>query len=553
MRILLAIALATLLLVAVPGAAQNADRSPYHIDINDKVSAAFEEQDGRRALYVTVRFKVARDDKAQTDDRSEDEVVVREDGHVVATEKLFQAREQNLTTVLTLDVSGSMAGRSGSAGLSKMEQAKQAAHVFLNNLGSKADTGLVLFDHEIKTREQPIRDPAQFAAHRQVVQRLLDAARPSGGTAYLDAASVAIRMLKGVNGRKTVVLMTDGVDVNSKRTLAETIQEANDNGVPVYTVGIGEPGRSFAVTTVLVLDHSGSMRGKADENDKTSKIEALKRAAQRFVALMGHDAKTTLLPFSSNVGIPDPFTDDRQGLSQRIEKLEPEGGTLLYDATYSGVETLVAARPPGRKAIVVLTDGKDEAPGSRYSSQLVIDRAKEEKIPLYMLGLGRPEEINESVMKRMAAETGGQYFHAGNEQRLFEIFEKLSIDLHDNGIDEASLRALADQTGGKYYQARDVSQLRQIYEEVAGELKSTYEIKFRSNRPSHDGTARGIDLSVERNGVRLSNVGSADYNVRGVVVPEMDYRIYLVLLVLLSIFLLTPRGVRRLYRLYGGS
>ena len=553
MRILLALALATLLLVVVPGAAQNADRSPYHIEINDKVTAAFEEQDGQRALYVTVRFKVVRDDNNQTDDRSEDEIVVREDGHVVATEKLFQTKEQNLTTVLTLDVSGSMAGRSGSAGQSKMEQAKQAAHVFLNLLGGKADTGLVLFDHEIKTREQPIRDPAQFAAHRQIVHRLLDSAQPSGGTAYLDAASVAIRMLKGVSGRKAVVLMTDGVDVNSRRTLGETIQEANDNGVPVYTVGIGEPGRSFAVTTVLVLDHSGSMRGKADANDKTPKIEALKRAARRFVALMGHDAKTTLLPFSSNVGLPDPFSDDRQALSQRIDKLEPEGGTLLYDATYSGIETLVAARPPGRKAVVVLTDGKDEAPGSRYSSQLVIDRAKEEQIPLYMLGLGRPEEINEGVMRRMATETGGQYFHAGNEQRLYEIFEKLSIDLHDNGIDEESLRALADQTGGKYYQAHDVSQLRLRFEEVAGELKSTYEIKYKSRRSSHDGTARGIDLSVERNGVRLSNVGSADYNVRGVVVPEMDYKIYLVLLVLLSVFLIAPRGMRRLHRLYGGS
>ncbi len=233
--------------------------------------------------------------------------------------------------------------------------------------------------------------------------------------------------------------------------------------------------------------------------------------------------------------------------------MQPEGGTLLYDATYSGIETLVAARREGKNAVVVLTDGKDESPGSRYSDQLVIDRAKEEKVPLYMLGLGQHDEINETVMKRMAEETGGKYFHAGSEQRLFEIFEKLSIDLHDDGINEQELRELAEKTGGKFFWARDASKLPKFFEELAAELQSTYTVTFPSRRSSHDGTARGIDISVERDGVRMSNVGSADYNVHGVVVPEMDYRIYLVLLALLSVFLLAPVGVRRLYRFYGGN
>ena len=183
----------------------------------------------------------------------------------------------------------------------------------------------------------------------------------------------------------------------------------------------------------------------------------------------------------------------------------------------------------------------------------MIDRAKELGIPLYMLGLGRTNEINETVMKRMAQETGGKYFHAGSEQRLFEIFEKLSIELHDDGIDEKELRELADKTGGKFFWARDASKLPEFFRDLASELQSTYSVTFPSRRSSHDGTARGIDISIERDGVRLSNVGSADYNVHGVVVPEMDYRIYLVLLALLGVFLLAPMGVRHLYRFYGGT
>jgi VWFA-related protein len=557
MRTLLVIALATLLLASVPGAAQNTENLRYKIDIlkngEDTVFAAFREHNGKQALYVTVQFKVLRvSDGAVATDVDKDDIVIREDGHKVEELEIFAPRAP-LTTVLAMDISGSMENPSGDSGVRKIDEAKKAARIFLDHLSAKSETGLILFDHEMRVKEPPLRDPSQYAAHRRKVRQLIDAARPSGGTAYLDAAARGVEMLRGIAGRRAVLVMTDGVDMNSKNTLAEVIKLATVNEVPIYTLGIGELGRYKDVTTVLVLDHSGSMKGKADAADLRSKIEALRTAASRFVELMRRDAKTTLLPFSSEVDPPGSFSDNKQALIGRIQQLQPEGGTLLYDATYSGIETLLAARPTGKKAVVVLTDGKDESPGSRVSDQLVIDRAKEENVPLYMLGLGRPEEINEGVMKRMAAETGGKYFHAGSEQRLFEIFEKLSIDLHDDGINEKELRTLAEKTGGRFFWARDASQLANFFESLASELQSTYTVTFPSRRSSHDGTARGIDISVERGGVRLSNIGSADYNVHGVVVPEMDYRIYLVLLAVLGIFLLAPMGVRRLHRLYGGS
>jgi hypothetical protein len=178
---------------------------------------------------------------------------------------------------------------------------------------------------------------------------------------------------------------------------------------------------------------------------------------------------------------------------------------------------------------------------------VVIDRAKEAGIPLYLLGLGRHSEINEDVMKRMARETGGAYYYAGNQQQLIELFEKLSINIHDDGIDEESLRQLAEETGGKYYPAQDVSKLPDLFREVSTELQSTYTVTFRSRKPQHDGTARGIDVRVG------NSVGSVDYNVRGVVVPDLDYKVYLLLLVVLGGLLLFPAGLRRLYRSTGGA
>src|SRR5262249_32309116 len=142
--------------------------------------------------------------------------------------------------------------------------------------------------------------------------------------------------------------------------------------------------------------------------------------------------------------------------------------------------------------VVVLTDGKDEAPGSRHSPQEVIRRAKETGVKVYMLGLGREREINKKVMTEIAEATGGQFFHAESEQKLFDIFEQLSIDLHDDGIDEAPLKNLAAETGGKYFPAENVSELSLIFEQLATELQTTYTVTFASLNPQHDGTARGI-------------------------------------------------------------
>jgi VWFA-related protein len=550
MRALLLVALGTFVLGVIPGAAQDPNSATYRVVINqdkdNQVFAAWRERDGKSRLYVTVQFKLV----SQSDDRvvidvPKEEIRVLEDGLPVAELEVNQPLGQRLTTVLALDVSGSMSSSR------KMEEAKKAALTFLDRLDERAQTGLILFDHEVP------RDGDALAATRlrrpgtprSELRQLINNAKPRGGTAYLDAASRAVGMLKQVEGRKAVVLLTDGVDMNSRLKLDDVIKEAQTLGVPVYTLGVGEPGRNEPVTTVLVLDQSGSMRATANDTDRLPKIEALRRAASRFVELMRPSAKTTLLPFSSTVGLPRPFSANQAALKRDIAELRPEGGTLLYDATFAGLETLAAARPVGKKAVVVLTDGKDEGPpGSRRSDQLVIERAKEAKIPLYMLGFGRRHEINEGVMRRMAQQTGGEYYHAENQQKLLDIFENLSIQLHDDGIDEESLRRLARETGGEYHNARDASKLRLIYEKLAEELQSTYTVTYLSRRSSHDGTARGIKIDVVRGGVGISTGGDTDYNVHGVVVPDMDYHVYLVLLAVLGGLLVFPAALKRVYR-----
>jgi len=531
-------------LAVLPAAAQGPFQ--YKIITEPSVLTAPHNSAGKTGLYVTVQFKIVNLADGALANVVKDEIVVEEDHRRVSDLEIYQPRALDpLTVVLVLDTSGSMAAEH------KLEEAKRAARLFLDKLHDKVNVGLILFDHQLRVVQAPANDPKSYRAHRDLLRKHIDAADARGGTAYLDASARAVDMLRGVSGRKAVLLMTDGVDLNSKTTLEDLKKLAREAQVPVYTLGVGEPGKNEPVTTVLVLDHSGSMSAPVDDRSRLPKIKALHQAAGQFVQLMRPGARTTLLPFSSTVGTPGNFSDDKADLQARIRRLKPEGETALFDAVFAAVETLEAGRPPGKRAVVALTDGIDNS--SRRRVDEVIQRARQTGVPLHMLGLGRSGELDEKVMRSMARQTGGEFHHARNEDDLVQIFEDLSIQLHDDGFDEKSLKELAEATGGKFMHARNAAQLQFLYKELAEELQSTYTVTFPSRRQVHDGTSRGIDISVIRGGTRLSEVASLDYQVHGVVVSRMHQGVYLVLLAALGFLVLLPTGIKRLYRFYGGA
>ncbi|HEY1860558.1 MAG TPA: VWA domain-containing protein, partial [Gemmataceae bacterium] len=490
--------------------AQATDGFPYKVEIVDKVLAVTREKEGKQGLYVTVKFKILRTaDNKPALDIGNSEIRVKEEGKPVADLTILQPQSRDLTAMLAMDISGSMRDHG------KMDQARKAANTFLDRLDAKADCGVILFNHEmIDPIIPPLRDAkGDQAAHRGAIRKLLKEQydKPRGGTAYLDAAYHAIERLKGARGRRGVVLMTDGVDLNSTHTLEEVIDLAQANEVPVYTIGVGEPGKNEPVTTVMVLDRSGSMRQPADDHDKIPKIKALHEAAGRFVDIMRPSARTTLIAFSDLVDKPDPFSNDKSALKEKINKLKPRGETALFDAIFQALQTLEAERAHGKRAVVVLTDGEDNLSGHRVEE--VIAKAQSMATPLHLLGLGRSDELDEKVMKQMAEQTGGTYHHAANRQKLYETFEDLSIQLHDDGIDETSLRHLADETGGRYIPAHDVSQLELGFVSLAEELQETYTVTFLSRRSSHDGTARDIEIGLWHGDVPLSTAANTAYNV----------------------------------------
>lgn len=539
------------LLVVAPLIAQP-PAPTYKIDFNPRSDVTLADKDaaGKAGLFVKVKFSITVEGAAGDDPKTQYKIVVEENGHRVHEDDVPRPTPtEDLSIVLAIDVSGSMKE------FGRIDKARSAAEFFLKRLPGKADCGLILFDHEIVKELPPGVD-------RKPLLKAVSEMQPRGGTAYLDAAARSIKLLEKMPSFKQrfVVLMTDGVDLNSTASLKEVITLAQDAKTRVITIGIGEPGKQELVSTALVLDQSGSMKAPADTTEKKAKIEALHRAASRFAAIMPTTGSASVIPFSSLVGVPSEFTNDRSALTRRMISLRPEGETSLLDATYVGLCTLDAANRPGKRAVIAMTDGVDNS--SRRRIDEVVARAKESKIPVYTLGFGREGELDTKLMTRLAVETGGKYYHARNEKSLLEIFENLSIQLHDDGIDEIALTKLANETGGRYYPVKNISELQLILNKVNETIQhKQYEIMFPSTIQKRDGTNRQVSLKlVRRTGEQVSNTAGGEYSasgddqvmqqqtggyqMRGLVAAEMNPYVYLLFLIGVGAMLMLPSMLR---------
>jgi FHA domain/von Willebrand factor type A domain len=99
-----------------------------------------------------------------------------------------------------------------------------------------------------------------------------------------------------------------------------------------------------------------------------------------------------------------PPTSDPKAVRRALAGVKTAGRyTALYDAIYDASRTLASA-PGARKAIILVTDGKDE------NSTLDVDDglrvAEENRIPIFPVGVGRAQE---RILRRIAKLTGGEY------------------------------------------------------------------------------------------------------------------------------------------------
>lgn len=175
----------------------------------------------------------------------------------------------------------------------------------------------------------------------------------------------------------------------------------------------------------LLLDHSGSMEKRIGE--------ARDAAIKFFESILGQNDRAFFGGFAWETKSVSPFVSSVEMLRSQVGLMpKAEGGTALYDAIVSGLYKFRSI--PGRKALVLVTDGEDTVSRIPYDEMLTYVRAS--RVPIYFVGIGLSafDFSATSKMKALAAETGGVAYFPGNVEELKRTYEQLNKELRSQYV-----------------------------------------------------------------------------------------------------------------------
>ncbi len=202
-------------------------------------------------------------------------------------------------------------------------------------------------------------------------------------------------------------------------TLAETAR-IDLPGVNYFTdVRVQKP--DVPIYIVFLLDASGTMIRASED---------LKRAAKEALNNTPDNAFFSVVQFNSEIRLLQDFTQNISAVSFAIDKYQAASKeTCMYDSLFTAAESLQKA-PPGRRAIVLFADGRDETfvpnqPCSKKTFLEVTEFAQKTQIPINTIGLASKESnLNEVELKGMAASTGG-FSAIAQRENIASAFEAI--------------------------------------------------------------------------------------------------------------------------------
>ncbi len=196
------------------------------------------------------------------------------------------------------------------------------------------------------------------------------------------------------------------------------------------------------IDIMLCFDISGSMTEKDFNPDR---LEASKQVATDFVRNRPGD-EIGIVIFSNLSFTLCPLTADHDAVLNQIQTIESgylqDEGTAIGSGLATSVDRLRNSKAKS-KIIILLTDGVDF--GGTIPPDMALQMAKYYGIKVYTIGVGSEKEVdevvdsplgpvvqhktlefNEPLLKKLADETNGQYFHATDNTALQKIYQSIN-------------------------------------------------------------------------------------------------------------------------------
>jgi Ca-activated chloride channel family protein len=207
----------------------------------------------------------------------------------------------------------------------------------------------------------------------------------------------------------------------------------------------------------VLMDTSPSTAGKMDFS---------KQAAKDFIytVIRLRKDKAAFMTFDNEINLRQDFTDKLDLLEKAVDKVKKVGSfTALYDAVWQFSDEKLR-NAPGRRVIVIITDGDDTF--SRADLKDAVDIAQRTETTIFAIStkggfLGSVPGVEAGTVK----DAGDKY-----------------------------LTALCEQTGGAAFFSGDMLSLEKSFAKISQELRSQYIITYRPANQNYDGKARKVEV-----------------------------------------------------------
>ncbi len=210
--------------------------------------------------------------------------------------------------------------------------------------------------------------------------------------------------------------------------------------------------RNLPIHAAVMLDTSASM--------EEGLSQAQEAALHFFEQAITAKDRAAIVTFNDHPELAAKFTNDTRSLAGGLAGLKAERGTALYDSLIFTLYYFNGIR--GQRAILMLSDGKDES--SRFEFDDALEYARRAGVAIYVIGLNLPRK------------------------------------------DYGKLAKLAAETGGRSFLVDDASELTGVYDAIQQELRSRYLLAYQSSNTSGKDTFRTIEIEVEPSGLEAKTL-----------------------------------------------
>lgn len=246
------------------------------------------------------------------------------------------------------------------------------------------------------------------------------------------------------------------------------------DGKPIQEEAIVPPSTLAGADIFILFDTSNYMyRGFAQAQD----------AIAEFVRSLDSPERVAFYAYSRNLYRGSQLTADRNQVLRGVRSTTAGDDPALYNALLLTLKD--AGRFPGRKVVVVFSNGPDRA--SMVAPEDISELAQSESIPIYVISTreAKLDPVSTTVFLRMAAATGGQTYFAKNWRSQQQAFASIREDI-------AHLYSLS-----YYPQPNPNRGWRTITMKLTGQAAKKYHLRTRSGYRPKSPTAAGEPAATQ--------------------------------------------------------